>query len=192
VRGKIGLHDGLQRCNAQRADLVCVGEGSREYRPPFGGCLLPIVGILPPIVGLPAAVRGDAWNESCWCLALYKNRHWNEAKEASEQSVEGTLINWRFLCLVLKTRWKIFYIFSEENCKNIWWFQKLVVPLQRWKWRVKVKSEESSQRRQRTVLSPLTSHHSPLNTREAATRCSSLQKESNTMKKKGLFYESKV
>ena len=51
MRGKIGLHYRLQRCNAQRADLVCVGEGSREYRLQF--------------VGMPAAVRGDAWNESC-------------------------------------------------------------------------------------------------------------------------------
>ncbi len=51
MRDKIGLHYGLQRCNAQRADLACVGEGSRE-------CRLAIVGI-------PAAVRGDAWNESC-------------------------------------------------------------------------------------------------------------------------------
>ena len=73
MRGKMGLHDGLQRCNAQRAALVCVGEGSREYRLPIvgmpaadcrnTGCSLS--GILLPIVGLPAAVRGDAWNESC-------------------------------------------------------------------------------------------------------------------------------
>jgi len=47
----MGLHDGLQRCNVQRAALACVGEGSREYRL--------------PIVGMPATVRGDAWNESC-------------------------------------------------------------------------------------------------------------------------------
>ena len=66
MRGKMGLHYGLQRCNAQRAALACVGEGSRGYR-------LAIVGIpaavcreyRPPIVGMPAAVRGDAWNESC-------------------------------------------------------------------------------------------------------------------------------
>ena len=51
MSGKMGLHYGLQRCNVQRADLACVGEGSREYRL--------------PIVGMPAAVRGDAWNESC-------------------------------------------------------------------------------------------------------------------------------
>ena len=159
-------------------------------------------GILLPIVGMPAAVLGDAWNESCWCLALYKNRHWNEAKEASEQSVESTLINWKPSGKLKIERlkpseniwqswvWKIFYIFSEENCKNIWWFQKLVVPLQRWKWRVKVKSEESSEKAPTDCS--LTSHHSPLNTREAATRCSSLQIESNTMKKKGKHYESKV
>ena len=58
MMGKMGLHYGLQRCNAQRAALACVGEGSREYC-----CRLS--GILPPIVGMPAAVRGDAWNESC-------------------------------------------------------------------------------------------------------------------------------
>ena len=73
MRGKIGLHYGLQRCNAQRADLACVGEGSREYRPPIvgitaadcrdTGCRLSEYRL--PIVGLPAAVRGDAWNESC-------------------------------------------------------------------------------------------------------------------------------
>ena len=39
MRGKIGLHDGLQRCNAQRADLACVGEGSRDACCRSGGCL---------------------------------------------------------------------------------------------------------------------------------------------------------
>ena len=65
------------------------------------------------VSGIPAAVSRDAWNEACWCLALYKSRRWNEAKEASEQRVEGTLINWRlkiedwkFLRPVLKTRWR--------------------------------------------------------------------------------------
>ena len=48
MRGKIRLHYGLQRCNAQRADLACVGEGSRD-----ACCRLS--GILPPIVGMPAA-----------------------------------------------------------------------------------------------------------------------------------------
>ena len=73
MRGKIGLHYGLQRCNAATCRPGCVGEGSREYRPPIVGntaadcreycCRLS--GILLPIVGVPAAVRGDAWNESC-------------------------------------------------------------------------------------------------------------------------------
>ena len=66
MRGKMGLHYRLQRCNAQRAALACVGEESREYR-------LPIVGIPAGdcreyccrLSGIPAAVRGDAWNESC-------------------------------------------------------------------------------------------------------------------------------
>ena len=73
MRGKIGLHYRLQRCNAQRADLACVGEGSREYRLPIVGMPAAVCrdacrrlsGILPPIVGMPAAVRWDAWNESC-------------------------------------------------------------------------------------------------------------------------------
>ena len=92
------------------------------------------------VSGIPAAVSRDAWNEACWCLALYKSRRWNEAKEASEQRVEGTLINWRlkiedwkFLRPVLKTRWR-------------------------------------SNKRQSRAGSK----------RDAATRCSSLQKESNT------------
>ena len=95
-RGKIGLHYGLQRCNAQRAALAC---GCREY--------------LLPLVGMPGTRRADALHEACWCLALYKSRRWNEAKEASEQRVEGTLIKWRlkiedwkFLRPVLKTRWR--------------------------------------------------------------------------------------
>ena len=54
MRGKIGLHYGLQRCNAQRADLACVGEGSREY--------------LLPIVGIPAAVCRGACCRSGGCL----------------------------------------------------------------------------------------------------------------------------
>ena len=44
MRGKIGLHYGLQRCNAQRAALVCVGEGSRDTGCRLSGCLLPFVG----------------------------------------------------------------------------------------------------------------------------------------------------
>ena len=54
MRGKIGLHDGLQRCNAQRAALACVGEGSREYRL--------------PIVGNTAADCRDACCRSGGCL----------------------------------------------------------------------------------------------------------------------------
>ena len=56
--GKIGLHYGLQRCNAQRAALVVWGRG-------VGNTGRRLSGILLPIVGMPAAVRGDAWNESC-------------------------------------------------------------------------------------------------------------------------------
>ena len=69
----MGLHYRLQRCNAQRAALACVGEGSRECRlaivgMPAADCreyCCRLSGILLPIVGVPAAVRGDAWNESC-------------------------------------------------------------------------------------------------------------------------------
>ena len=68
MSGKIGLHYRLQRCNAQRADLACVGEGSRGY-------LLPIVGMpaadcreyccrlsgcLLPFGGMPGMSRADA------------------------------------------------------------------------------------------------------------------------------------
>ena len=66
MRGKMGLHYGLQRCNAQRAALACVGEGSREYRPPIVG--MPAADCREycrRLSGVPAAVRGDAWNESC-------------------------------------------------------------------------------------------------------------------------------
>ena len=43
MRGKMRLHYGLQRCNAQRAALACVGEGSRDACRRSGGCLLPFV-----------------------------------------------------------------------------------------------------------------------------------------------------
>jgi hypothetical protein len=66
MRGKMGLHYGLQRCNAQRAALACGGGG--ESGIPAADCrdaCCRLSGILLPIVGMPAAVRGDAWNESC-------------------------------------------------------------------------------------------------------------------------------
>ena len=88
-------------CNAATRNVppcLC-GGGCREY--------------LLPLVGMPGTRRADALHEACWCLALYKSRRWNEAKEASEQRVEGTLIKWRlkiedwkFLRPVLKTRWR--------------------------------------------------------------------------------------
>jgi len=68
MRGKMGLHYGLQRCNAQRAALACVGEGSREYRLPIVGntaavrreycCRLS--GCLLPFGGMPGTSRADA------------------------------------------------------------------------------------------------------------------------------------
>ena len=167
-------------CNAATRNVPPWLCGGGESGIPAADCrdaCCRLSGILLPIVGMPAAVLGDAWNESCWCLALYKNRHWNEAKEASEQSVESTLINWKPSGKLKIERlkpseniwqswvWKIFYIFSEENCKNIWWFQKLVVPLQRWKWRVKVKREESSPKAPTDCF--LTSHLSPLTSKQA-------------------------
>ena len=42
--GKIGLHYGLQRCNAQRAALVVWGRGVGNTGRRLSGCLLPIVG----------------------------------------------------------------------------------------------------------------------------------------------------
>ena len=69
MRGKIGLHYGLQRCNAQRAALACVGEGSREYRLPIVGaacCRLSEYRL--QFVGLPAADCRDACCRSGGCL----------------------------------------------------------------------------------------------------------------------------
>ena len=61
MRGKIGLHDGLQRCNAQRAALVVWGRGVGNT-----GCRLS--GILPPIVGIPAAVCRNTGCRLSGCL----------------------------------------------------------------------------------------------------------------------------
>ena len=61
MRGKIGLHDGLQRCNVQRAALACVGRGVGNT-----GCRLS--GILPPIVGNTAADCRAACCRSGGCL----------------------------------------------------------------------------------------------------------------------------
>ena len=90
MRGKIGLHYGLQRCNAQRADLACVGEGSREY-------LLPIVGntaadcreycrrlsgCLLPFGGMPGMSRADALHYIRTGIGTKQRRHRNKVWKA--------------------------------------------------------------------------------------------------------------
>ena len=68
MRGKIGLHDGLQRCNAQRAALACVGEGSREYLLPFGG--------------MPGMSRADALHYIRTGIGTKQRRHRNKGWKA--------------------------------------------------------------------------------------------------------------
>ena len=90
MRGKIGLHDGLQRCNAQRADLACVGEGSREYRPPIVGmpaadcreycCRLS--GCLLPFGGMPGMSRADALHYIRTGIGTKQRRHRNKVWKA--------------------------------------------------------------------------------------------------------------
>ena len=61
MRGKIGLHYGLQRCNAQRADLACCGGG--ESGMPAGDCRntgCRLSGCLLPFGGMPGMSRADA------------------------------------------------------------------------------------------------------------------------------------
>ena len=90
MRGKIGLHDGLQRCNAQRAALACVGEGSREYRLPFGGMLVAdcrntgcsLSGCLLPFGGMPGMSRADALHYIGTGIGTKQGRHRNKVWKA--------------------------------------------------------------------------------------------------------------
>ena len=75
MRGKIGLHYGLQRCNAQRADLACVGEGSREYCRQLSGCLL-------PFGGMPGMSRADALHYIRTGIGTKQRRHRNKVWKA--------------------------------------------------------------------------------------------------------------
>ena len=90
MRGKIGLHDGLQRCNAQRADLACVGEGSREYRLPIVGIPAAVCreyccrlsGCLLPFGGMPGMSRADALHYIRTGIGTKQRRHWNKVWKA--------------------------------------------------------------------------------------------------------------
>ena len=90
MRGKMGLHDGLQRCNAQRAALACVGEESREYRPPIvgipagdcrnTGCSLS--GCLLPFGGMPGMSRADALHYIITGIGTKQRRRRNKVWKA--------------------------------------------------------------------------------------------------------------
>ena len=90
MRGKIGLHYGLQRCNAQRADLVCVGEGSREYRLPIVGMPAAVCreycrqlsGCLLPFGGMPGMSRADALHYIRTGIGTKQRRHRNKVWKA--------------------------------------------------------------------------------------------------------------
>ena len=86
--GKIGLHYGLQRCNAQRAALVVWG--CREYRPPIVGmpaadcreycCRLS--GCLLPFWGMPGMSRADALHYIRTGIGTKQRRHRNKVWKA--------------------------------------------------------------------------------------------------------------
>ena len=66
--GKIGLHYGLQRCNAQRAALLVWGEGCLEY--------------LLPLVGMPGTRRADALHYIRVGVGTKQRRHRNKVWKA--------------------------------------------------------------------------------------------------------------
>ena len=90
MRGKMGLHDGLQRCNAQRAALACVGEGSREYRLPIVGNTAAdcreycrqLSGCLLPFGGMPGMSRADALHYIRTGIGTKQRRHRNKVWKA--------------------------------------------------------------------------------------------------------------
>ena len=90
MRGKIGLHYGLQRCNAQRAALACVGEGSREYRLPIVGNTAAdcreycrqLSGCLLPFGGMPGMSRADALHYIRTGIGTKQRRHRNKVWKA--------------------------------------------------------------------------------------------------------------
>ncbi len=86
----MGLHYGLQRCNAQRAALACVGEGSREYLLPIVGntaadCReyrLLLSGCLLPFGGMPGMSRADALHYIRTGIGTKQRRHRNKVWKA--------------------------------------------------------------------------------------------------------------
>ena len=68
MRGKIGLHYGLQRCNAQRAALVCVGGESEIPAAVRGDACRRLSGYRLPIVGNTGCCCRDACCRSGGCL----------------------------------------------------------------------------------------------------------------------------
>ena len=86
----MGLHYRLQRCNAQRAALACVGEGSRGYRLPIvgntaadcrnTGCSLS--GCLLPFGGMPGTSRADALHYIRTGIGTKQRRHRNKVWKA--------------------------------------------------------------------------------------------------------------
>ena len=90
MMGKIGLHYRLQRCNAQRAALACVGEGSREYRLPIVGNTAAdcreycrqLSGCLLPFGGMPGMSRADALHYIRTGIGTKQRRHRNKVWKA--------------------------------------------------------------------------------------------------------------
>ena len=95
--GKIGLHYGLQRCNAQRAALVVWGRGVGNTGRRLSGCLLPIVGntaadcrdaccrlsgCLLPFWGMPGMSRADALHYIRTGIGTKQRRHRNKVWKA--------------------------------------------------------------------------------------------------------------
>ena len=90
MRGKIGLHYGLQRCNAQRAAPGLCGGGEsgipaadcreycrrcREYCRRLSGCLL-------PFGGMPGMSRADALHYIRTGIGTKQRRHRNKVWKA--------------------------------------------------------------------------------------------------------------
>ena len=73
--GKIGLHYGLQRCNAQRATLVVWGRGVGNTGRRLSGCLL-------PFWGMPGMSRADALHYIRTGIGTKQRRHRNKVWKA--------------------------------------------------------------------------------------------------------------
>ena len=73
--GKIRLHYGLQRCNAQRAALVLWGRGVGNTCCRSSGCLL-------SFVGMPGTRRADALHYIRVGVGTKQRRHRNKVWKA--------------------------------------------------------------------------------------------------------------